>query len=250
MLGVTGQGAKEGTTRNPALATNQRVTECTGKPLVELTKSASSLFHLRHHHHYVVSTSTTSYATPHSVSQNRITPTRMRPPTRSTRSVRPSLNTNNPRRRRSTPGPIPSSHGPHPVASQSSSGPAGSKNLGPPKPPKPQSIIIPTFAAANAADFKVNPGTAPVVGCFPVEPPSSTFVYENQNQCQSPLESFLSLVSPNLSVAGSPIILGKQPPRPRHRMSTDKLETLDAFFRHNTHPSRKEKEAICKDLDM
>jgi len=33
-------------------------------------------------------------------------------------------------------------------------------------------------------------------------------------------------------------------------MTSDKLETLDAFFRRNTHPSRKEKEAICKDLDM
>ncbi|KAI0278151.1 hypothetical protein BGY98DRAFT_1096938 [Russula aff. rugulosa BPL654] len=33
-------------------------------------------------------------------------------------------------------------------------------------------------------------------------------------------------------------------------MSSNKLETLDAFFRRNTHPSRKEKEAICKDLDM
>ncbi|KAI9444870.1 hypothetical protein H4582DRAFT_859115 [Lactarius indigo] len=39
-------------------------------------------------------------------------------------------------------------------------------------------------------------------------------------------------------------------PRSRHRMAGDKLETLDAFFRRNTHPSRKEKEAICKDLDI
>ena len=31
-------------------------------------------------------------------------------------------------------------------------------------------------------------------------------------------------------------------------MSSDKLETLDAFFRRNTHPSRKEKEAIRKAL--
>jgi hypothetical protein len=33
-------------------------------------------------------------------------------------------------------------------------------------------------------------------------------------------------------------------------MSGDKLETLDAFFRRNTHPSRKEKEAICKAVNM
>jgi hypothetical protein len=50
-------------------------------------------------------------------------------------------------------------------------------------------------------------------------------------------------------VGYSPTFLGK-PSRPRHRMSSDKLETLDAFFRRNTHPSRKEKEVICKALDM
>jgi len=180
----------------------------------------------------------------------------MRPPTRSTRSVRPSLNTNSARRSRSAPGPSPSSS--HPVASEA----ASSNNPNPPKSTKPQSIIVPT----SDADAKVDPGTspgpdpyptpananAPVVGCFPVLP-QTMFVYENQNQSQqsqSPSEYLLPLVtSPNLSVAGS-IILGGKPPRPRHRMSTDKLETLEAFFRRNTHPSRKEKEAICKDLDM
>jgi hypothetical protein len=45
------------------------------------------------------------------------------------------------------------------------------------------------------------------------------------------------------------MVLGK-PPRSRQRLSSDKLETLEAFFRRNTHPSRKEKEDICKDLDM
>jgi len=180
----------------------------------------------------------------------------MRPPTRSTRSVRPYLNTNNARRSRSSAtGPSVS----HPVASPSSSeATAGSNNHNPPKPStKHQSIVVPTSAAA--ADAKVDPGTspgsdpaaidtAPVVGCFPVLPPS-TFIYENQNQ--SPSESLIPLqvVSPNLSVAGS-TILGGKPPRPRNRMSSDNLETLDAFFRRNTHPSRKEKEAICKDLDM
>jgi hypothetical protein len=173
----------------------------------------------------------------------------MRPPTRSTRSVRPSLNTHNARRSRSATGPSSS----QPVASRSSS----EANL--PK-PKPQSIIELTSAAAADADAQVDPGTspgsdpapananAPVIGCFPVLPPP-TFVYENRNlsQSQSPSESFL--VSPSLSVAGS-IILGGKPPRPRHRMSTDKLEALDAFFRRNTHPSRKEKETICNDLDM
>ena len=199
----------------------------------------------------------------------------MRPPTRSTRSVRPSINTNNARRSRTGSATSPSSS--HPVASRSSSSSsspseaaaAGSNNLdtNPPQPNKPHSIIvIPTSATADA-DAKVDPRTspgsdptppainanAPVVGCFPVLPPS-TFIYENENenqgQSQSPSESLpLQVVSPSLSVAGS-IILGGKPPRPRHRMSSNKLETLDGFFRRNTHPSRKEKEAICKDIDM
>ncbi len=174
----------------------------------------------------------------------------MRPPTRSTRSVRPPLNANNARRSRNTSG---HSH-PQAVASTPRSSSEAANN----KPPKfkPQPIIT-TVTTTAAADTKVNPGTPPrsepapvsappVIGCFPVLPPS-TFVYENQNQSQSHPES-LTLVSPSLSVAG-PTIFGK-PPRPRHRMSSNKLETLDAFFQRNTHPSRKEKEAICKDLDM
>jgi hypothetical protein len=194
----------------------------------------------------------------------------MRPPTRSTRSVRPSLKTNNVRRTSRSGGgaPGPSSSSSHPVASRSpdSSEAAASSNNNnnnnnPPPKPKPQSIILPI---SPAADAKVVPGTspesdpapgnvnAPVVGCFPVLPPT-TFVYENQSQSQSQSQSpsltESLLVSPSLSVAGS-IILGGRPSRPRHRMSTDNLETLDAFFRRNTHPSRKEREAICKDLDM
>src|SRR6266478_6600088 len=177
----------------------------------------------------------------------------MRPPTRSTRSVRPSLNSNNTRRSRSAPGPSSS----HPVASQSSEDNTSEANNVPPKPkPKPQPQPIITAADAKVT---VDPATLPesdpaphasppVVSCFPVLSPS-TFIYENgnENECLSHSES-LPLISPSLSVAGS-IILGK-PPRPRHRMSSDKLETLAAFFRRNTHPSRKEKEAICKDLDM
>ena len=170
----------------------------------------------------------------------------MRPPTRSTRSVRPSLNSNNARRSRSAPGPSSS----HPVASQSSEA-----NNVPPK-PKPKTKPQPIITAADAK-VTVDPATLPesdpaphasppVVSCFPVLSPS-TFIYENENESQSHSES-LPLISPSLNVAGS-IILGK-PPRPRHRMSSDKLETLAAFFRRNTHPSRKEKEAICKDLDM
>jgi hypothetical protein len=187
----------------------------------------------------------------------------MRPPTRSTRSVRPSLNFNNSRRSRSAPGPGLSSSNDRPVASPSPSPPsseaAGSNDPNPPKPkPKLKSqsiVIVPTSAAADA---NVNPGTspatgsdpAPLVGCFPVLPPSSTFVYENQSSSESLLPLASPNLSPNLNVAGSSIILGKQPPRPRHRMSSNKLETLDAFFKRNTHPSRKEKEAICKDLDL
>ena len=177
----------------------------------------------------------------------------MRPPTRSTRSARPSLSANNSRRSRSTPGPGPSSSSSRPIALPASEA-AGSNNPSQPK-PKPKStqsiIIVPTSAAADA---NVNLGKspamgssdpAPVLGCFPVLPPSSTFVYENQSSC----ESLFPLASPGLSLSSS-IILGKQPPRTRHRMSSSKLGTLDAFFRRNTHPSRKEKEAICRDLDL
>ena len=171
----------------------------------------------------------------------------MRPPTRSTRSVRPSLNPNKARRSSRSGAPGPSTF--HPVTSSEAA--AGSNNS--PKPSKPQSVTIPT----SATDSKVDPGTspgsdpapasanAPVVVCFPVLP-SPTFVHENQNQ--SPPESLSLVSSPSLSVAGS-IFLGK-PQRPRHRMSSDKLEALDTFFRRNTHPSRKEKETICKDLDL
>jgi len=61
-------------------------------------------------------------------------------------------------------------------------------------------------------------------------------------------ESPLVAVGPH-NAGCSPTLLGK-PSRPRHRMSSDKLETLDAFFRRNTHPSRKEKEAVGKALNM
>jgi hypothetical protein len=103
------------------------------------------------------------------------------------------------------------------------------------------------------------------MSCFPVlpppPPPAATFVFENHNR-QSPLvgprghsnsrsapgpaESAFPFVSSVVNANGKP----PPPVRSRHRMSSDKLETLDAFFRRNTHPSRKEKEAICKDLDM
>jgi hypothetical protein len=185
----------------------------------------ASLFH-RRHHHYLSTSRDTPPQSVFSLSKVDITHTRMRPPTRSTRSVRPSLNTNNARRSRNgAPGPSPSTS--HPVAasrsSESSSEAAGSNN-NPPK-PKPQaklqSIIVPTSAAA---DDKVDPSTsfgsdpappananAPVVGCFPVLPPS-TFVYENQNQSQnqsqSPSESF-PLLSPSLSGVTGSVILGK-----------------------------------------
>ncbi|KAF8506774.1 hypothetical protein F5888DRAFT_1798010 [Russula emetica] len=117
-------------------------------------------------------------------------------------------------------------------------------NSNPLKPkPKLQSIIAPTSAAADA---KVDPGTSP--GSDPA-PPADANAPVNQNQSQSPSES-LPLLSPSLGGVTGSIILGGKPSRPRHRMSTDKLETLDAFFKFNTHPSRKEKEAISKDLDM
>jgi hypothetical protein len=182
---------------------------------------------------------------------------RMRPPTRSTRSIRPPPNANNARRSsRGATGP------PHAVASHSevtTTSPKPELKSRSKSKPKLQSIIIAATADADA-DIKVDPGTlpgsnaAPVIGCFPVFPPA-TFVFENQSQnnhdqSQSHPESeSLPLLGPG--VAGTIVLgLGKPPPRSRQRLSSDKLEALDASFRRNTHPSRKEKEAICKDLDM
>ena len=171
----------------------------------------------------------------------------MRPPTRSTRSVRlpPSKAITNARRNRGSSRPL------RPPAS-SSSEVRGGDNVTPPK-HKHQSIITAAAAVADADDddAKVDPGTlpgsvpasAPVVGCFPVLPPA-TLVFENQSRYPPPDSPF---VSPNPDAGVT--VLGK-PTRSRYRMSKEKVEQLDAFFRHNTHPSRKEKEAICKDLDM
>ena len=138
----------------------------------------------------------------------------MRPPTRTTRSARPSLNLYKARRssRSGAPGPPTS----HPVASA-----ACSNNS--PKPSKPQSIIIPTSATDSKVDLGTSSGSdpkpasanAPVVVCFPVLPPP-TFAYENE--IHSPSESLSLVNSPSLKAAGS-IILGKSQ-RPRHRMST------------------------------
>ncbi|KAF8260749.1 hypothetical protein EI94DRAFT_1747686 [Lactarius quietus] len=93
----------------------------------------------------------------------------------------------------------------------------------------------------SIADSNIEVGTSestPIAGCLPSESwTPTTFVYENQK--------LASHDTPGATVTPT----GKLP-RSRHRMTSDKLETLDAFFRRNTHPSRKEKEAICKDLDM
>ncbi|KAH9968631.1 hypothetical protein BC827DRAFT_268969 [Russula dissimulans] len=142
----------------------------------------------------------------------------MRPPTRSTRSVRPSSSkatTNARSSRGGTSDPL------HLLASS-----LETNNTTPPKPT--QSII------ATASVNKVEPAT--------------TFVFESPSHPDS------SPFAPGgrRPKAGSPIVLvgNGKPPRSRRRMSSDKLETLDAFFLRNTHPSRKEKEAICKVLDM
>lgn len=190
----------------------------------------------------------------------------MRPPTRSTRSVRPPPPITIHARRnsgRSTTGPYPAaSHSeasttpPQPKPESKSKSKSRSRS-------KLQSIITTTTATADAdADAKVvdpDPDTfprsdpapasaAPVISCFPVCPPA-TFVFEKQSQ-NNPESESLSLLGP--SVAATIVLgLGKPPPaRSRQRLSSDKLEALDASFRRNTHPSRKEKEVICKDLDM
>jgi len=94
------------------------------------------------------------------------------------------------------------------------------------------------------------------MSCFPVLPlpPATTFVFENhESPLVGPRGHSSSRSAPGPAESPFPFVSSinaKPPPRSRHRMSSDKLETLDAFFRRNTHPSRKEKEAICKDLDM
>jgi Homeodomain len=78
----------------------------------------------------------------------------------------------------------------------------------------------------------------------------TTFILENESRPHHP--EALPLVDPYIA-GGSPLPFASgnlKPARPRHRMSSEKLETLDAIFRRNTHPSRKEKEVICKDLEV
>jgi hypothetical protein len=191
---------------------------------------------------------------------------RMRPPTRSTRSVRayPTKTATNARRSRGTSGP------PTPLVSSET----GNTDAAPlPNPRPPQRV-----SAGDEEEAKVDPGTSPgsrpqastpppVIGCFPVFPPpaaatlSTTFVFEIENDASGPVDPhnagstspLLPIMSENSKPPPPP-----PPPRPlprhrhrhRHRMSSENLEMLDAIFRRNTHPSRKEKEAICKDLDV
>ena len=181
----------------------------------------------------------------------------MRPPTRSTRSVRthPNKATTSARRSRGASGPTP----------LSSSEPTNTTTTPLPK-PRPQ-------RASSSTDAKVDPDTfpgsdhapaapappppRPVVTCFPVFPPpavnAGSFVLENPHRPPPFRPETPLVVDPHCTGEPSPlpIVSGNlKPPRPRHRMASSKLETLDAFFRRNTHPSRREKEAICKDLDV
>ncbi|KAH9065813.1 hypothetical protein EDB87DRAFT_891820 [Lactarius vividus] len=152
--------------------------------------------------------------------------TRMRPPTRSTRSVRqrqPSKRVGpNARGSPHTPG-LPASF----LVLEPSPQPIGCISGG--------DIEVATSSGSDAM-------SALVSGCTPSELwPPTTFVYENQG-----------LVSESANAQDPSATAGVTPPgklpRSRHRMTGDKLETLEAFFRRNTHPSRKEKEDICKDL--
>ena len=141
----------------------------------------------------------------------------MRPPTRSTRSVR---------QRQPSKKVSPNTRG---------------------SPPTPASFLLEVNPqpTESIADSNIEVGTSvstPVAGSLPSGSwAPTTFVYENQK-----------LVSAHAGASDTTVTVtpaGKLP-RSRHRMTSDKLETLDACFRRNTHPSRKEKEAICKDLDM
>lgn len=141
----------------------------------------------------------------------------MRPPTRSTRSVR--------------------QHQPSKKVSPNTRG-------SPPTPtPAPFPLEVNPQPAESIADSIIEVGTSvstPVAGRLSSASwAPTTFVYENQK-----------LVSDHVDAPGATVTPAGKLPRSRHRMTSDKLETLDAFFRRNTHPSRKEKEAISKDLDM
>ncbi|KAI0308138.1 hypothetical protein B0F90DRAFT_1665033 [Multifurca ochricompacta] len=146
----------------------------------------------------------------------------MRPPTRSTRSARPTSR----------------------KASVNARGNRGTSN---PSAPSQVNDEPKTGSVAATIDVQVNPSTLsgldsapasmPIVGCFPAWP-RTTFVLENEK-----VASMLAF-SPNARA------MSGKPTRSRRRMTTDKVEALDAFFRHNTHPSRKEKESICKNLDI
>jgi hypothetical protein len=139
----------------------------------------------------------------------------MRPPTRSTRSVR---------QRQLSKKVSPNTRGSPPTSA-------------------PFLLEVNPQPTESIADSIVEVGTSvstPVAGSLPSKSwAPTTFVYENQK-----------LVSAHADAPGATVTPAGKLPRSRHRMTSDKLETLDAFFRRNTHPSRKEKEAICKDLDM
>ena len=139
----------------------------------------------------------------------------MRPPTRSTRSVR---------QRQPSKKVTPDTRGSPPT-------------------PAPFLLEVNPQPPESIADSNIEVDTSvstPVAGCLPSESwAPTTFVYENQK-----------LVSAHADAPGATVTPAGKLPRSRHRMTSDKLETLDAFFRRNTHPSRKEKEAICKGLDM
>src|SRR6266702_4160723 len=147
----------------------------------------------------------------------------MRPPTRSTRSVRQ---------------PQPSKKvSPNARGSPHTSG-LPAQFLLEANPQPIESIVDANIEVGTSSGS--DPVPTLVAGCLPFESwPPTTFVYENQR-----------LASANAHAPSATATPTGRPPRSRHRMTSDKLETLEAFFRHDTHPSRKEKEAICKDLDM
>jgi Homeodomain len=172
---------------------------------------------------------------------------RMRPPTRSTRSTRLPSNkpTTNARGSRTS---DPLTRNPAPSQPNASATPTTTIQ---PKQPQFTAATVDTtnVDAATSPSCSDPSSTPPVVGyCSVSSTPPTKFVFENQ---KLELEYHQSQVhaQAQTSPAGSSHALGK-PPRSRHRMTSEKLETLDAFFRRNTHPSRKEKEAICKNLDM
>ncbi|KAI0274997.1 hypothetical protein BC834DRAFT_965446 [Gloeopeniophorella convolvens] len=102
--------------------------------------------------------------------------------------------------------------------------------------PKPQPKDALVDPQSKSEPCGQDPGSTSIILCFPAG-----------LQVEDTAEQQSQKLAHTRAPAGAS---GRRTQRPRHRMTSDKLEKLDAFFRSNTHPSRREKETICEELDM